>query len=325
MLAFSMTPHLLLCIRLTTPGVIERVSTLFRGHPELISGFNTFLPPGYRIECSSGENQLITVTTPTGTLTQNAAGALTLQHPRSVALPIRTSEPPRSQDADADVHMAENDSRPSTDAPKQEAPSRTSTPLPSSSHAPTPQPQTQLVHSQPQPQPPSQMQLEPAQPQPVPAAAVHPAHIALPPQTQSLSGVVVPALSNPLLLTPSVALNSNSTTASAASVLGGMHRVTSNPEPVQQPAHPPAAFHPSLPQAAQPPPSNPPPLAASGPLSNSGVQPQPQPEFYHAIQYINRIKTRFADEPETYKQFLEILQTYQKEQRLLHDVSIMMR
>ncbi|KAF8518600.1 paired amphipathic helix, partial [Gautieria morchelliformis] len=56
---------------LTTPGVIERVSTLFSGHPELISGFNTFLPPGYRIECTTGENQLITVTTPTGTLTQN--------------------------------------------------------------------------------------------------------------------------------------------------------------------------------------------------------------------------------------------------------------
>ncbi|KAJ1032940.1 hypothetical protein NDA16_000219 [Ustilago loliicola] len=33
-----------------TPGVIERVSTLFRGHPSLIQGFNTFLPPGYRIE-----------------------------------------------------------------------------------------------------------------------------------------------------------------------------------------------------------------------------------------------------------------------------------
>lgn len=33
-----------------TPGVIARVSNLFRGHPELIVGFNTFLPPGYKIE-----------------------------------------------------------------------------------------------------------------------------------------------------------------------------------------------------------------------------------------------------------------------------------
>ena len=52
-----------------TPGVIERVSTLFRGHPGLIQGFNTFLPPGYRIECSidQGDNNMITVTTPSGT------------------------------------------------------------------------------------------------------------------------------------------------------------------------------------------------------------------------------------------------------------------
>ena len=33
-----------------TPGVIARVSHLFRGDPDLILGFNTFLPPGYKIE-----------------------------------------------------------------------------------------------------------------------------------------------------------------------------------------------------------------------------------------------------------------------------------
>ncbi|XP_034392021.1 paired amphipathic helix protein Sin3a-like [Cyclopterus lumpus] len=33
-----------------TLGVISRVSQLFRGHPDLIMGFNTFLPPGYKIE-----------------------------------------------------------------------------------------------------------------------------------------------------------------------------------------------------------------------------------------------------------------------------------
>ncbi|KOB78579.1 Sin3A, partial [Operophtera brumata] len=36
-----------------TPGVITRVSNLFKGHPELIVGFNTFLPPGYKIEVQS--------------------------------------------------------------------------------------------------------------------------------------------------------------------------------------------------------------------------------------------------------------------------------
>eukprot|EP00727_Mastigamoeba_balamuthi_P014452 m51a1_g9631 putative paired amphipathic helix protein sin3b (1103) ;mRNA; f:1136195-1143385 len=33
-----------------TPGVIERVKELFQGHPQLVLGFNTFLPLGYRIE-----------------------------------------------------------------------------------------------------------------------------------------------------------------------------------------------------------------------------------------------------------------------------------
>jgi hypothetical protein len=33
-----------------TPGVISRVSELFEGHTDLIVGFNTFLPPGYKIE-----------------------------------------------------------------------------------------------------------------------------------------------------------------------------------------------------------------------------------------------------------------------------------
>lgn len=49
---------------------------LFRGQPSLIQGFNTFLPPGYRIECSMDQNDgnMITVTTPNGTTTQTLGG-----------------------------------------------------------------------------------------------------------------------------------------------------------------------------------------------------------------------------------------------------------
>lgn len=57
-------------LRIDTPGVIERVSDLFSGHPGLIQGFNTFLPPGYRIECGTDDNpNAIRVTTPSGTST----------------------------------------------------------------------------------------------------------------------------------------------------------------------------------------------------------------------------------------------------------------
>lgn len=43
-------------------------------------------------------------------------------------------------------------------------------------------------------------------------------------------------------------------------------------------------------------------------------------EFDHAIHYVTTIKQRFADEPETYKEFLAILHTYQKEQRSIRQV-----
>ena len=36
--------------RIDTAGVIQRVKKLFKGHRELILGFNTFLPKGYEIE-----------------------------------------------------------------------------------------------------------------------------------------------------------------------------------------------------------------------------------------------------------------------------------
>jgi paired amphipathic helix protein Sin3a len=63
--------------------VIERVSTLFHGHPALIQGFNTFLPVGYRIECTTdaADVSFITVTTPMGTTTQ-ATNARPLTPPR---------------------------------------------------------------------------------------------------------------------------------------------------------------------------------------------------------------------------------------------------
>lgn len=44
-------------LSIDTPGVISRVSNLFKGHPDLIVGFNTFLPPGFKIEVH-GQNEI---------------------------------------------------------------------------------------------------------------------------------------------------------------------------------------------------------------------------------------------------------------------------
>lgn len=79
-----------------TPGVIERVSTLFRGHPNLIQGFNTFLPPGYRIECSDDpmDPNPIKVTTPMGTTTSTGGPPLPPQpHIQERQPPMYRNEP----------------------------------------------------------------------------------------------------------------------------------------------------------------------------------------------------------------------------------------
>ncbi len=66
--------------RIDTPGVISRVSELFAGHPNLIQGFNTFLPPGYRIECGLENNpNSIRVTTPSGSTIHSIGGSRAAQ------------------------------------------------------------------------------------------------------------------------------------------------------------------------------------------------------------------------------------------------------
>lgn len=214
-----------------TPGVIERVSMLFRGQPSLIQGFNTFLPPGYRIECSfdQHEGNVITVTTPNGTTTQTLSGGGGLIPP-----PPPPPVPPRLP-------------RPSSDMPGSAAP-----PAPSSSAPPPPPgpvPRGEYVDR-------------------VPSSVRPPGGLGLPPSMPS----------------------------------------------------PPGAYAPPMgydPLGRGPPGQAPPPPAAGPPLEPVS---RPPVEFNHAISYVNKIKQRFSGDPDTYKQFLEILQTYQKEQRPIHEV-----
>jgi len=62
------------------------------------------------------------------------------------------------------------------------------------------------------------------------------------------------------------------------------------------------------------------PPAATDAGNNAGAGGNQPVEFDHAINYVTTIKKRFASEPETYKSFLEILHTYQKEQRGIKEV-----
>jgi histone deacetylase complex regulatory component SIN3 len=53
-----------------------------------------------------------------------------------------------------------------------------------------------------------------------------------------------------------------------------------------------------------------------GPPAGGATQPV---EFNHAINYVNKIKNRFQGQPDVYKQFLEILHTYQKDQKAIKE------
>uniref|UniRef100_A0A8C5GE03 Paired amphipathic helix protein Sin3a n=1 Tax=Gouania willdenowi TaxID=441366 RepID=A0A8C5GE03_GOUWI len=169
-----------------TPGVISRVSQLFKGHPDLIMGFNTFLPPGYKIEVQT--NDLVNVTTP-GQIHHITPHGISLCSPAITT----TSAPPLLT---------------------QPTPAKMSKPL-----------------------------------QPLP----------LTPSSQSSPSI--PAYTSP--------------------------------------RSPPMQLHPPL----------------SSTPTGLPIQNNQPVEFNHAINYVNKIKNRFQGQPDIYKAFLEILHTYQKEQR----------
>ncbi|KAL0137999.1 hypothetical protein V8B55DRAFT_1533963 [Mucor lusitanicus] len=237
-----------------TPGVIERVSTLFKGHPTLISGFNTFLPPGYRIECSTDprEPDLITVTTPSGVTTTTGGSA-------------------------SRMHMeAENSA---------------------SMHGHPQQQQQQHQHHH-----------QPAPPPPPPLQSYYPyGHMHQPPPPPSSSAMHHPP-------------------HQGASSGHAMHPISQPPPPPPPPSsqqsHPTSIYQ----QQPPPPPSQhnrapvPPPLHHSPTQSSAPTEKRSPVEFNHAINYVNKIKNRFSGDPEVYKQFLEILQTYQKDQKPIQEV-----
>ncbi|KAK6344167.1 Transcriptional regulatory protein sin3 [Orbilia brochopaga] len=246
-----------------TPGVIERVSTLFAGHPNLIQGFNTFLPPGYRIECSSdpSDPHSIRVTTPQGTTTATSGHPPHLVSQPSMApasMPLTGSNGNwRPQDAWADSgrFRFEGGEAPSS----QEQPSR------------------EHIRA-------AQVQGRPGHPNPN-----QPGHLQQPQPLQ-------PALGQP---SASETVNQLQNAAAAANGIGS---IAQGPMRQAPPAGP-------MGHQSQNSPLTPGPDSKRGPV-----------EFNHAISYVNKIKTRFSSQPEIYKNFLEILQTYQRESKPIQEV-----
>ncbi|KAL6852017.1 hypothetical protein J3F83DRAFT_757365 [Trichoderma novae-zelandiae] len=219
-----------------TPGVINRVSELFAGHPNLIQGFNTFLPPGYRIECGAGNDpNTIRVTTPMGTTVQSIAGRAPQPDGHGLAVGGQPLFPERG---------GQWQQRPQHSIESPEA--AFSTPV------------------------------------------------------QNGANLFVQA----------------ATQGGAFDGPGG-HQQRNAPQ-IPGSGGPPGG--PNSRSAHTPMPASGPGAVNGGAANPANMERRGPVEFNHAISYVNKIKNRFQDKPEIYKQFLEILQTYQREQKPIQDV-----
>ncbi|KAL6892623.1 hypothetical protein HDV57DRAFT_482521, partial [Trichoderma longibrachiatum] len=219
-----------------TPGVINRVSELFAGHPNLIQGFNTFLPPGYRIECGAGNDpNTIRVTTPMGTTVQSIAGRGPQPDGHGLAVGGQPLFPERG---------GQWQQRPQHSIESPEA--AFSTPV------------------------------------------------------QNGANLFVQA----------------ATQGGAFDGPGGHQQ--RNPPQMPGSGGPPGG--PNSRSAHTPMPASGPGAVNGGAANPANMERRGPVEFNHAISYVNKIKNRFQDKPEIYKQFLEILQTYQREQKPIQDV-----
>ncbi|KAK6612458.1 histone deacetylase interacting protein [Botrytis cinerea] len=235
-----------------TPGVINRVSELFAGHPNLIQGFNTFLPPGYRIECGADNNpNTIRVTTPMGTTVQSIPGAGRV-----------LGETVVSHGSGANGFY--NPQRPGNwqQQPQHsiESPEAVFSPPHQNATVPYGHNQAQIGPYDAQ-----------TQAQAAAAAAAAAAH------QQQQRGV-------------------SQLTNAVSATLGQPPRNTQTPTPGGSSSN------------------------LNGSSAQAGMEKRGPVEFNHAISYVNKIKNRFQDKPEIYKQFLEILQTYQRESKPIQDV-----
>eukprot|EP00547_Thalassionema_nitzschioides_P004047 CAMPEP_0194206976 /NCGR_PEP_ID=MMETSP0156-20130528/5864_1 /TAXON_ID=33649 /ORGANISM="Thalassionema nitzschioides, Strain L26-B" /LENGTH=1392 /DNA_ID=CAMNT_0038933643 /DNA_START=271 /DNA_END=4449 /DNA_ORIENTATION=- len=262
-----------------TPGVINRVSRLFRGYNNLILGFNKFLPDGYKISLEDLERR-------------DAEYARQQELEGNEALSPKAPEAGQGKDESKHTQHAPHSQaagphyRPPNVAPTQPGP-----PGPPRSQMKDGSPVRKASQGQPLPMSSQPYQNRMPQLPPGPHAGQH--MVRQNHQSQS-NGSAQPDQNHKPGLPQHPQLQRMPQGASPHQPRPQPRPEKKNPQqPLQQ-----------APQQAQP-----------------AAQPQHQAvEFDHAISYVTNIKKRFADDPNTYHQFLEILHTYQKEQRGIKEV-----
>lgn len=249
-----------------TPGVIQRVSNLFKGHNDLIEGFNTFLPPGYKIEVS--HNDQVHFTAPNSSMTSivqtfgtGTSGSFTISKPKA------SSTPPITTAATTVLNLAIGGVK---NEPQNSGAQGSNSALNLNKQAAS---QLQALRS---------------------TGSINFSTTALHQQAQAL-------IYNVSNQTPPPSSSANSQTSISALSI-------QQPVVVQQlqtnPANNSGAAANATPSSS----------------SSSAATPPSQVEFGHAITYVNKIKSRFHNQPDVYKSFLEILHTYQKQQKNIKEV-----
>ena len=115
---------------------------------------------------------------------------------------------------------------------------------------------------------------------------------------------------------PPVSSSASVVAAAATHPEGGAVKTSTTPVPLTSPAT----------QTSEPVVAKPAPFPAqanypAAPVPPAQASPPPgQMQQAHAFHYVTKIRDRFTNEPETYRSFLKILHTYQKEQKNIKEV-----
>ncbi|EGG06573.1 uncharacterized protein MELLADRAFT_77776 [Melampsora larici-populina 98AG31] len=337
-----------------TPGVIERVSSLFRGYPSLIQGFNTFLPSGFRIECTLLKRidhdsnpelaDLVTVLTPnpitnktslfprdgshaiiikdrientltpmgwieikdspeTGSTSTSINSTSYAQHQTTIQDLTQPPQPPLPPSHPSKHKQINNHSTSSSTTPT------TSTNMNSKSSLNHDEGQSKLTDPLITANLNQTNSNKTTNTNPTANTITHSAAIPYRPNTTASSSTSLPSHS-----THNLYSNSNPTSNSKLPVAPDLkaldstsnhHQMLLAPELVAEPIR----SHSNQPAITRTP--TPVVTVANPPQANS-INNKPV-EFNYAINYVNKIKHRFIDQPEIYKTFLEILQTYQRD------------
>lgn len=279
--------------QIDTPGVIRRVSNLFKGNRRLVLGFNTFLPEGYQIELpSDGNGPPVAVYRAPGS---NVAQILREGDSPQIP-PVMQQKPPAQPTqqqghpslvphGQPQLHQSQHGHSPAMRPPHgqhhPQHPHAARIPQAGEPFGQNPMPQVMATHVPSQAMLQRDRQQHPLDQRQLPAAGI---------MRQGSTG---PSSQH----SPVAAVVGRDSKLPAAVAADGIPINGSGAGSRQQKA------------------TQPPQVAPAG-----AAQPQQPMEFDHAINYVTTIKKRFASEPEIYKKFLEILHTYQKEQRGIKEV-----